>query len=84
MQGNSSINHIRLRKKKTILFFKCLICCGRHTFSSLRIGDLQVAVCGLEALSGHNLLFKLTEGNMQPIESDGVVVQFGIKFIMNT
>lgn len=53
-------------------------------FSSLRVGDLQVAVCGLEALPGHNLLLKLAEGNMQPIESDCVVVQFGRKFIVNT
>lgn len=54
------------------------------TFSSLRIGDLQVAVCGLEALPAHNLPFKLTEGDMEPIESDCVVVQFGRKLIMNT
>lgn len=55
-----------------------------HTFSSLRIGDLQVAVCGLEPLSAHYLLFKLVEGDMQPIESDSVVVQFGRELIVNT
>lgn len=53
-------------------------------FSRLRIGDLQVAVCGLEALSAHNLLLKLVEGDVQPIESDSVVVQFGRELIVNT
>lgn len=56
----------------------------RVFFPSLRVGDLQVAVCGLEAFPGHNLLFKLIECDMEPIESDCVVVQFGRKLIVNT
>lgn len=54
------------------------------TFPSLRICDLQVAVCGLETLPGHNLPFKLVESDMEPIESDCIVVQFGRKLIVNT
>ena len=56
----------------------------RRTFPRLRIGDLQVAVCGLETLTGHDLPFKLIESNVQPIKRDCVIVQFGRKLIMNT
>lgn len=57
---------------------------GLPTFSSLRVGDLQVAVCGLEALSAHDLPLELAEGDVQPIKCDRVVVQFGRKLIVNT
>lgn len=53
-------------------------------FSSLRIGDLQVAVRGLEPLPAHDLPLELVQGDVQPIESDCVVVQFGRKLIVNT
>lgn len=64
----------------------CLASTGSwwRTFLSLRIGDLQVAVSGLESFSAHNLLLKFAEGDIQPIKRNCVVVQFGIKFIVNT
>lgn len=73
----------KIRKKWSLLSFN-KACRWWRTFLSLRIGDLQVAVCGLESFSAHNLLLKLAEGDIQPIKRNCVVVQFGIKFIVNT
>lgn len=54
------------------------------TFLRLRVGDLQVAVGGLQLLPPHDLLLQVAEGDVQAIEGDGVVLEFGREFIVHT
>ena len=54
------------------------------TFTRLGVGDLQVAISGLEPLAGHDLPLELAQRDVEAVECDGVVVQFGRKFIVNT
>lgn len=54
------------------------------TFFSLGVGNLEVAVGGLQLLSPHDLALQLAHGDVQPVESHRVVVKFRGKFVMNT
>lgn len=54
------------------------------TFFSLSVGDLQVAIRGLQLFSPHDLAFQITERDMKAIEGDRVVVKFRRKLVMDT
>lgn len=49
----------------------------------LRIGDFEVKISQLKAFLGWYFFLQVTDGNMQPVKRDMLVVQAAFKLVVN-
>jgi len=55
-----------------------------HTFFGLGVGDLQIAAGRLQLLAAHDLGLEVAQGDVEAVEGDHVIGQFGKELVVDS